>query len=460
MQANEFEKKVQLLMDEFRISPSTAVWPEVERRIQEKKRKRRVLFFIVFSSIGLALAGYGIYNSSHHQSNSRSEIVPQEKITSTKPTPALENSASVTDKNGTESIAITKQQENEIAKTKTSIPGQKEIIVRKAVSRKSESIRPIQPADKYTDNPTWTSAAVTDNSLPADDPRATVVGLDKKTHADQVKENISRTTLIDSTLSQILQSNTTGQNQTGRISKRLQWGMNFSAGSSVITNNHFSFKNSASLADVSYSSPGTSSTGGAPRLPASLNESVFAFKAGIAAKKDISLRSQLSVGLQYAYLGDHIKAASTSTQANSQQGSSFLFSSYYSAAPQKTHEDRFHLIELPILYHWRISKNDKRFLSLNAGVSAGYLLGSNALIYDTSYRGIYFHDESLLTKTHFNVISGISYHLAGVNGLEWSIGPQIFFDLSRIIKSDIDKRRYLIYAGIDTRFFLDTKKKK
>ena len=40
---------------------------------QEKTRKRRILFFILFSSIALMLAGYGIYNFSSNKTRSEAQ---------------------------------------------------------------------------------------------------------------------------------------------------------------------------------------------------------------------------------------------------------------------------------------------------------------------------------------------------------------------------------------------------
>ena len=71
MAANEFEKNVRKEMGEFKVQPSAEVWLKIEDRIREKKRKRRIIFFILFSSIALMLAGYGIYNFSGN--NTRSE---------------------------------------------------------------------------------------------------------------------------------------------------------------------------------------------------------------------------------------------------------------------------------------------------------------------------------------------------------------------------------------------------
>ncbi|HEY2720593.1 MAG TPA: hypothetical protein VGI82_02645, partial [Chitinophagaceae bacterium] len=58
MAANEFEKKMQRILDEFKIHPSGEVWQNVEKTIRERKRKRRIIFFLVFSCLGLLMAGY------------------------------------------------------------------------------------------------------------------------------------------------------------------------------------------------------------------------------------------------------------------------------------------------------------------------------------------------------------------------------------------------------------------
>jgi len=73
MAANEFEKNVRREMDEFKLHPSGEVWPKIEERIREKDRKRRILFFILFSSIALMLAGYGIYNFSGNNRKSEAQ---------------------------------------------------------------------------------------------------------------------------------------------------------------------------------------------------------------------------------------------------------------------------------------------------------------------------------------------------------------------------------------------------
>ena len=41
MQENEFEKRIQEEMGEFRLRPSDAVWEKVEEQLKKKKRRRR-----------------------------------------------------------------------------------------------------------------------------------------------------------------------------------------------------------------------------------------------------------------------------------------------------------------------------------------------------------------------------------------------------------------------------------
>ena len=57
MQENEFEKRVQKMMEEWKVRPSVSVWSGVEKRIREKRRKRRWLLVIPMLA-GLALGGY------------------------------------------------------------------------------------------------------------------------------------------------------------------------------------------------------------------------------------------------------------------------------------------------------------------------------------------------------------------------------------------------------------------
>src|SRR3954454_24079310 len=56
MQADEFEKDIRDKMEGFSLVPGSEVWNQVSTRLQREKKKRRVLFYWLFSGLVL-LAG-------------------------------------------------------------------------------------------------------------------------------------------------------------------------------------------------------------------------------------------------------------------------------------------------------------------------------------------------------------------------------------------------------------------
>jgi hypothetical protein len=473
MQANEFERKVQQTMDEFRLRPSDDVWQNVERRIRERKRKRRIIFFVLCSFIGLALLGYGVYNFSIKQKTFQNENITSEKInnpkTNTVKEPAIPMRKSTPgDISGKEQKLVNRNQnrsEFAITSRKNSRSAKAASGSQRAYTIKKPSTGINHKKSEKQPNPDTTNSIARNENISANKIQVLTNELNQKVITDSTKKDVSINNLVDTgSIKKIAEEEkiTKKEKTRNRYSRKISWGINFSAGSSVITEDIFSFKNSSPQADLSFNSPATYPAGGGiTRYPPSANKPVFAFKAGVVINKEISVRSKIAVGLQYAYLGDRIKVATAQIQTGTQQSnsSSSLFS-YYRAIPQKAHTDHFHFIELPLTYGWRINRNDNHFISLNAGTSIGYMFSTNALTYDTSFGGIYFHDKSLFAKQHFNLVSGISYHFATAKKFEWSIGPQFSFDLSRIIKSDLDRRKYFLYGGIDSRIFFEKKKRR
>jgi len=62
MEQNNFEKKIQQKLDELKIPPSDAVWENVEKNINKRKdRKKILIFFLLF--ISLASGAYYIFTS-------------------------------------------------------------------------------------------------------------------------------------------------------------------------------------------------------------------------------------------------------------------------------------------------------------------------------------------------------------------------------------------------------------
>ena len=478
MAANEFEKNARKSLDEFKLHPAEEVWQKVEERIREKKR-RRVIFFIIFSLFGLALGGYGIYNLSDDQ-----KLAPE-----------------VREPKSNETVQGTRHKAQETSNSKN--PQAKNNTIKTNVSREMK-INKRPPINKTPYNKEVAARSLSENVKGKN--RLVVTALkkykkeqEKKPTNDTAHQNIpsnislsnNQQNLID-TISQKPASTSTGKdiakNDPGdtisiiskenkanlpiaqvkrkkqdQVPKKLKWGLNFSAGSSIITQNRFSLKARGNSVSDSYNAPGSVTGGGGSgagfvNAPSS-NRSSFAFKAGLALKKNLTRRSSLSMSINYAYLADKIKIGTR--QNVSPQGNNFnSITSYYNSIRLKTFTDHFHFIELPIMYDWRITGNLNHFISLDIGMSIAYLISTNAVVYDTISGGIYYHDKDLFNKTHINFMSGLSYHSIGKRSFEWSIEPQFSFDVTRIFKSNLDTRKYFLYTGIGATIFFEKQKKK
>lgn len=486
MEANEFEKNVKREMDDFKLRPSEEVWTRVEKEISDKKRKRRIIFFLLFSAVGLMLAGYCIYHFSGNISKSPIEnklsINSKPKTTSldkeqndvaVKPTTFSENEEPgkkpATDKTKSKDEREEKMTTNDLLIVQKNYPNPVQRKNSKTVKKQVETQKEQNNKDALAETNIGKSSSIDQKSITDNTVQQT----------KPIEENVVVNNLPDSmrsTQQELKKDAVTVDNKKAKekinSSKTIIWGIDISLGASTITENPFSFDNSKSLADVQYGAPNPSTgPGGQPnnyRGPQSQNKSAFAFKMGLHAKKNLSPRSSLSVGLSYSYLADKIEVGArqyTSSSQNQNSSLSAAFAYYANVSPQQSssssnsYTDQFHFIELPVIYHWRMTNNSERFLSLNLGLSPAYLLSTNALVYDTAFGGIYYSNKNLIQKTHFNIVSGLSYQFGISRDIRVSLGPQFSFDLTKIFKSGFDERKYFLFTGINAGVFFDKKKK-
>ncbi|HLG38572.1 MAG TPA: outer membrane beta-barrel protein, partial [Chitinophagaceae bacterium] len=244
---------------------------------------------------------------------------------------------------------------------------------------------------------------------------------------------------------------------------KIKWGIDFSAGVSGSNANLFSLDFQKSLRDALYANPG-SSTGSGQRtiLPPSSANSGFSFKTGIVAELQVSKKSRLLTGLQYAYSSSRISTSRRQDSVVYLYNNNFVtaqVNGYYRSVQQIKYTNRFHFIQVPLWYQWQFNKGKKLPLQWSAGLSFGYMVATNGLVYDTSYGGIYFHNEEAFNKFHVNAGTGLSLRLKGKNGSEWVFGPELWFDLKKLTNRPLDQKQYLMYGGINARFLLPQKKK-
>lgn len=482
MAVNEFEKNVQKVMDEFKLRPSEDVWQNVEKRIREKKKRRRIIFFIFFSCIGLGLTGYGIHvystkenpgseknnqniaEKSSNVTNDKQKTVTIDRKNSTRNTKNAGTSQNVTVNRRIEANTIAIDQIHQNGKTTTKNTTQEKSIV--LPTRKNT--RSIVNAGKTTgdqeENPAtvlmpgnqFQNISLNNNQVNSPDPGngqpvQGIVPVNIFIDTVSTKNNNNRTHDV---MSEIKKMGTNNKN-----SGNIEWGLNFSAGVSDIEQRVL-FLEPKTISYNNYSTnPGTSGGGGTLfTYNQADNKSSFAFEVGARMRKKISKRSSLLTGIGYNYLSDKIRTG-TKQASNSQLSNLFNISAYYAGTARQTYSDRFHLIVVPIVYDWRITSKAEHFLSVNAGTSISYLVSTNALVYDTAAGGIYYHSKKVFNQWGISVTSGLAYHRVTKNA-ELNIGPQFSMGLSKIIRTDLDKRKYFLYSGVDATILFGKKKKK
>jgi hypothetical protein len=491
MPANEFEKQVQQQMDDFQLNPSASVWKKVEKQIQKKKR-RRIIFFILLP-VFLGLLGYSIY---HYLYTGQKNYMAQQPV-------AAKNEKSVTvDKRHTSIetkeqfitpslqntdkpvVSIKKnviQKKNAAATTNNEL----EISLNNPTTDRIKNKQPIKEEDeiKIEQKKLNTSPVINNKEQGKDglsitiNNSGTVINI-KKTEATSPVEptNNKKDTAVTSAkdLASIKTDSVKNINLTAtdnkkeviakkKISKsKIKWGIDFTAGISGITSGAFALGGNNAAMDLFTGNPaGATGSSQAVRTPPSSINPGLSFKLGIVGELKLSNKSSFSAGLKYVYASNSVKAGGKSDTAIRINNNLFSLQTndVYRGTPQNNYTNSFHFIQIPIAYHLQINKGKKIPVQWNGGLSFSFLIASNGLVYDTAYNGIYYRNKNAFNKTHFNLSTGLSFRLKNKNGMEWVLGPEISFDMSKLINNPFDKKQYLLFGGINTKLFFTKKKK-
>jgi hypothetical protein len=494
MRENEFERKVQEQFDELHMRPSASVWSQVEKELQKKKRRRVVFYLSMLAGIGLLG-----YFSSTFLSNSISgeSITGRQQSTSPVTDQKAEGNKSGTTTINTvapgQSLVTTERPNSSLVDQQSTQPqetlpgkviynqkpagvgtkGQLVIIqkappVKKAIPVEEKKITIIKDQDIPVIPGNETDQSI---ATKTQDEKATAI-----TAADTVKKMdsaIAKTEVPEKEEPAIA----TSKKEPGK-SRKVKWGFDLSAGVNFSRDKFLSlpsgnlayadFNQSVdySLNSAPVSGVGSNPFASPPVRPPSPVEAGIGFKAGLVAEVKLTEKSSLLTGVRYTYLSETIRVgsytdtviASSYSQTNNVPEVRAV-NGYYGPQTQMR-RNNYHFIELPLSYQVQLNKGKKMQVLWNGGVSAGYLLATNAVVYDTAARGIYYKDKKAFNKLHLNVISGLSFRFGDKNKLQWSVGPEFSMDMTRLLKYDVIlKKRYLLYGGLTARFILPGKKK-
>jgi hypothetical protein len=504
MQENKFENRVQRQMEEFRIRPSGAVWEKVEEELRRKK-KRRVVFYI-FLLAGLSLLGYSgyfLFNKATpnlvHQNTSlpvnnntikNAEATPgagkstataqqdkkinqlpldDERIASKKEISSTEIKEIVLDEHKTnDDKKLINKRKQGAAADKSSVkllPGEK---TNGNLSNDNATIitNPVQNRDKLSlqNEPVISPIRKADLSQP--DIAGNLLMQDKQLPLPGKDSLVKKDSIADD-LAGSKEEKTPVIAKVKKQRPKINWGIELAAGVSSNRENAFSFgggQKSLAAADM-LAAPPLNTTGGglAPaiiHIPSSIRSSP-AFRAGLVAEMKVSKKSTVSSGLRYAYFSNTIKVGAykdTVVAFSNAYSQAVRVDAIYRGYHQEEYTNRFHFIQLPLQYHLQLNKGVKLPITWNIGGSAGYLISTNGLVYDTTANGIYYHDDAAFNKFHWSLNTGFSFRFGSKNKIQWSIGPELSLGMNKLTKDDYTRKQYLLYGGLTGRIIFDKKK--
>ncbi|MFT3702582.1 MAG: hypothetical protein QM802_09440 [Agriterribacter sp.] len=184
----------------------------------------------------------------------------------------------------------------------------------------------------------------------------------------------------------------------------------------------------------------------------------MAWGAGIFAKWYFKPKQALSTGLRYSYLSTnrqvgYVVSNNAVTLQGASADASARFAGYYGGAYSTDYVNKYHLIELPVGIQWQINKGIKLPVQLDAGVSVGWLISSNALHYN-DVKGVYYEDKTLFRKLQAGLYAGISVKLFQHSKRPLYVGPFVQYNISSVLKSSANNAQNFIYGGIKASWVL------
>ena len=508
MPENEFEKQVQQKMDELQFVPSDAVWPEVERQITERKKRRGLIFWLPLGVLLLGGAAWMFFSGNANNAITKQAADKTIANTSAKNknqtanTPATTNAAGNDNKKtaaGHAAIPATTAADagvGSVGKHKTIVvekpAGDKDqnhnhsprmVTLSTAISNKTNTAADKNNgSSKYKNvDKTTTAVALAKNrgrkhiaaAVVEKEKTNTTVGsaIEEKEEAveqslPQKKEVTPAEPLADTVAAKALTVKKTETDSSGKVNKvdsskaiaktkttnktkkKIEWGINVHAGSSSVSDGFSSLFSSTPTYDASaFLSNQPSAPGNNVNAGATAASKPSDTKAGFSYGAGLFISKTLNKKLN---LLAGVNYAYYSNRINVGAKSDSLGFVLYQTGNFSSYTNRFHFIEIPVA----IQFHGKRF-ALNTGLSFSMLAGSNTLLYKAQ-GNYYYKDNSLVNKMQLGVLAGFSYRLFPAT-MPVEIGPQINYNLTNIFNKDLYGSRHLFFGGINAKVFLHKK---
>ena len=460
----KFEKEVQRKMEELEFSPSEAVWTNIEKAVNREKKRRRIPFFWLFFLSGMLLMGAGVVYwasrpvapaavAAHGPAGKPagpaitrvSPAVPAigadaghaARVKATGPSVAGgDNGAgenkgrSVTEGKdrayGDKGRSLVERRDrNGGDKEHSRVGGEQEVIAE--VGNRTAGMQ-----ERYSYMPGL-------ELLFRPAPRVAAAGLTGQTN-QAIQKTVRATSLPK---------------------PKRPWEAAFTGGIGIS-----SFKQSLLPA----STASTQNNYGANALVAPLlvrasngastknNPSVIqpdlSFSAGILARKPLSARWAVTVGLDLEYYSSRLRTGQLvngyspvpNALLNAAAAAPIQTYPYYTTGNENVFTNRYYSLEIPGSVQWQITHSRVMPLFWEAGFSLSYMVSSDALYYNP-HSGVYFKDANVIDRTQFNLMTSLMVGLP-LGSVRMQVGPQIEYGVTPLLKTSVSTGQHLFYGGI------------
>lgn len=465
MEDKQFEQKVSLEMDSFKLKPSEAVWQNVEAQLKEDKKRRRWVLLLLFAGL-LVGGGAAVYLTS---GNSNTTTVTQQSTSKTSDTEVQQqvpansniesnNQPSVINKTADSTVVVAEKNINEVvAKQPSTKPVQS--VLTTQVKAKRSSLSQSSALLKTKDNK-QTNGLVNNNEpvVVIETKTQTQTATADTTAGTQTKnEEIKTVIFTEETTatttanndSAVVKTSSTTTVDTAVIKKKWQLGFQLNAGIAQIRETILPGGMYAT-ADASPLYGNNGAPGGATRI--TVNQ--FAIKpslqfgAGLVLRHTIFKKHSFVTGLQYQY--------SCYIVLQKQRVDSFVqTTSSFSTVMNSESRARFttHSIAVPLDVEWKIASTAKGMFRLGTGLQQWFSIASAQQGNPSSFR---------YSNTANNTVQQVRWQpvLELAPAYEWGVKKQtsqlgLYFNygLRPVYRTAANAKDYWWQTGLRYRFY-------
>lgn len=464
---DNFEKEVQQKMEELALNPSAPVWEKVEAEIKVKKRRKRTIFWFLFTGLLFAGGGWWVYQSLRDDNRQLSLQTNMKASKNLQTDTVLKSSETSKNKNNpifTDTVSIKKltnhQQKNGLRKSEITKPVRIDKNDRKAIIKtvtpdidreKTNAERTIilMPAKEKINSNSLVivnSRIETSKALEDKQPLANIIIVDSQEVSKQQLSSVK-----DSSFNlQIKADETLPVTKDSSLKKKVaatnkKWKKQINVGAGWADYNE-SAAAIYSVSNLSQSPPLSSFTGSFQPQKTSAG---FGFSIGFALSKQLSQKWEMTFGLQYAHNTTHTKLGDKKQQdttVNYAMDKS-LVNEFFTNSAKNNYTNRFDVLELPVSVSYQPSIKLPLYFSI--GAAYGRLLSTNALTFSNT-SNLYYQNKDNYVRNMLPVSSSIQVRLLSKKGLSIRTGPFVQYNLLKLRKENTTNKPHQFFAGIKT----------